>query len=170
MTGRLSALWVRNVIGAVIVVAAVGVIIATTLEQQWTTYRHTVVPETVVPKGQSGSAGGYTWKVDSIKHLNRSPVSYGPQLPKGTVLTVITVDRSGAPSEGICTGVITDGERRWEAEKVGGFRPPTPEGITTICGHEPGPVQFTFLLPQDAVPSALDITTFDAEITARMLL
>ena len=48
-----------------------------------------------MPKGQSGSAGGQTWKIDSVKHLNRSPLSYGPELPAGTVLTVVTVDRSG---------------------------------------------------------------------------
>ena len=74
MRGWLSALWVRNLIGAVVVAVAVGVIITTILGDQWATYRHTVVPATVVPAGQTGAAGGQTWKVDSVKHLNRSPL------------------------------------------------------------------------------------------------
>jgi hypothetical protein len=170
MNQRLSTLWVRNMIGAVVAVAAIGVIIVTVLWGQWTTYRHTVVPEAVVPVGQTGSAGGYTWKVESVKHLNRNPAGYGPELPAGTVLTVITVDRNGPPSEGMCRGFITDGERQWDAENIGGFAPSAPEGVTTICGEKPGPVQFSFLLPQDVVPTAVDVTTFDGQITARMLL
>jgi hypothetical protein len=166
----LSALWVRNIIGAVVAAAAIGVIIATVLWGQWTTYRHTVVPEAVVPVDQTGTAGGHTWKVDSVKHLNRNPAAYGQDLPAGTVLTVITVDRSGPPSEGMCKGVITDGERQWDAESVGGFAPQAPEGVATICGGKSGPVQFSFLLPQDVIPTAVDVTTFDGQITARMLL
>ncbi|MFY9920598.1 MAG: hypothetical protein WAL26_19720 [Mycobacterium sp.] len=170
MRQRLSALWVRNIIGAVVATVAIGVIVATVLWDQWTTYRHTVVPETVVPVGRTGTAGGYIWKVDSVKHLNRNSASYGPELPAGTVLTVITVDRSGPPSEGICEGVITDGDRQWAAENIGGLGPSAPEGVSTICGDKPGPVQFSFLLPQDVVPSAVDVTTFDGQITARLLL
>src|SRR6185503_17086679 len=49
--------WVRNLIGAVVVAIAVGVVITTILGDQWDTYRNTVVPATVVAKGQSGSAG-----------------------------------------------------------------------------------------------------------------
>ena len=45
MRARLSALWVRNVIGAVVVAVAVGVVVTTILGDQWATYRHTVVPE-----------------------------------------------------------------------------------------------------------------------------
>lgn len=170
MRQRLSALWVRNVIGAVVAAAALGVVIATVLWGQWTTYRQTVVPEAVVPMGQTGAAGGYTWKVDSVRHLNRNPAGYGPELPAGTVLTVITVDRSGPASELLCKGIITDGERQWAAENIGGFAPSTPEGVTTVCGGKPGPVQFSFLLPHDVVPTAVDVTTFDGRITARMLL
>lgn len=66
MRQRLSALWVRNIIGALVAVAAIGVIIATVLWDQWNTYRHTVVPEAVVPVGQTGTTGGYTWTVESV--------------------------------------------------------------------------------------------------------
>ena len=141
MRGRLSALWVRNLIGAMVVAVAIGVIITTILGDQWATYRHTVVPATVVAKGQTGSAGDQTWKVDSVKHLNRNPLRFGPELPAGTVLTVVTVDRSGPLKDEVCYGVITDGERRWKAENIGGFsaassrrshQPVQPTGTTSI--------------------------------------
>lgn len=169
MRERLSALWVRNLIGAVAVAVAIGVIVATILGDQWTTYRHTVVPKTVVPKGQTGSAGEYTWKVGSVKHLNRTPRSFGPELPAGAVLTVVTVDRSGPLKEEVCYGVITDGERRWKAENIGGFQLPAADGVTSLCS-QPGLLQFAFLLPQDAVPTAMDISGFDGSITVRLQL
>lgn len=109
MRERLSALWVRNLIGAGVVAVAVGVIIATILGDQWTAYRHTVVPETLVAKGQTGSAGDNTWKLNSVKHLNRTPLRFGPQLPAGTVLTVVTVDRTGPLKKEVCWG----GHHRW---------------------------------------------------------
>lgn len=169
MRERLSALWVRNVIGAMVVAVGIGVIVVTILGDQWTTYRHTVVPETVVPKGQTGSVGDHTWKVGAVKHLNRTPRSYGPELPAGTVLTVVTVDRSGPVKEEVCYGIINDGERQWKAENIGGFQPPTADGVTTLCS-QPGPLQFTFLVPQDVVPTAMDITGFDGAIKVRLQL
>lgn len=159
----------RNVIGAVVTAVAIGVLVVIGLGDSWSTYRHTVVPDAVVSDGHSGVAGGRIWKVDAIRHLNRSPVDYGPGLPVGTVLTVVTVDRSGPPPDEICTGVITDGERRWKAEGVGGFRAPEPDGVTSLC-NKPGRLQFTFLLPQDVVPTAMDVTTLDGQITVRLLL
>lgn len=169
MRERLSALWVRNLIGAVVVAVAVGVIIATILGDQWTAYRHTVVPETLVAKGQTGSEGDNTWKLNSVKHLIRTPLRFGPQLPAGTVLTVVPLDRTGPLEKEVCWGVITDGEHRWKAENVGGFSPPAADGVTSLCS-QPGRLQFTFLLPQDAVPTAMDIIGFDGAIKVRMLL
>ena len=170
MRARLSALWVRNVIGTVVTAAAVGVLIFTGLGESWAEYRRTVVPGAVLPAGQSGDAGGHTWKVDSVKHLNRTPRSFGPQLPSGTVLTVVTVDRSGSPPpEVICNGVITDGKRRWKNEGVGGFTAPEGDGVTSLCS-QPGLLQFTFLLPQDVVPTAMDVVQFDGDITVRLQL
>jgi hypothetical protein len=86
------------------------------------------------------------------------------------VLRVVTVERTGPPPEKVvCNGVITDGERRWKSEGVGGFSAPTGDGVTSLCSM-PGLLQFTFLLPQDAVPSAMDIVAFDGAITVRLLL
>jgi hypothetical protein len=69
----------------------------------------------------------------------------------------------------VCNGVITDGERRWKSEGVGGFSAPAGDGVTSLCSM-PGLLQFTFLLPQDAVPTAMDVVAFDGSITVRLLL
>jgi hypothetical protein len=170
MRARPSALWVRNMIGAIIAAAAIAVLFITGMGESWTTYRHTVVPEAVVPKGQSRDADGRSWKLDAVRHLNRSPEDFGPRLPTGTVLTVVSVDRSGPPqADVICNGVITDGNRRWKSEGVGGFRAPEPDGVTSLCS-KPGLLQFTFVLPRDVVPAAMDVTTLDGQITVRLLL
>jgi hypothetical protein len=166
----LSKLWVRNLIGAIVALGAAAVVIFTGLGESWATYRHTVVPGTVVPKGQSGEADGYTWKIDQTKFLSRSPRSYGPPLPSGTVLRVITVERTGPPPEKVvCNGVITDGKRRWKSEGVAGFAPPTADGVTNLCSGT-GLLQFSFVLPRDVVPTALDIVQFDGSITVRLVL
>lgn len=170
MRAWLSKVWVRNIIGGVVALAAAAVVIFTGLGESWATYRHTVVPGAVVPAGQSGEAGGYTWKIAGTKYLNRSPQSFGPPLPAGAVLRVVTVERSGPPPDKvICNGVISDGERRWKSEGVGGFTAPEGDGVTSLCSGT-GLLQFTFLLPQDVVPTAMDIVAFDGRITVRLLL
>ena len=173
MRARLSALWMRNVIGAVVAAAALGVLVFTDLGglgESWAEYRRTVVPAAVVPAGERGDAEGHSWEIVSIRHLNRSPTSFGPPLPSHTVLTVITVDRSGPPpTDAICNGVLTDGERRWKNEGIGGFTAPEADGVTNLC-NQAGRLQFTFLLPQDAVPTAMDVVAFDGRIAVRMLL
>ena len=165
---RLTALWQRNVFGAVVTAAALGVFVAIDLGPQWSTYRHTVVPERVVPSGQSGAAAGQTWKIDSIRHLNRSPLNFGPPLPSGAVLTVVTLDRSGPPTDDLCVGVITDGAQRWKDEGIGGFSPIPGDGVTSMC-NRPGRLQFAFVLPRDVVPTAIDVIA-DGQIMVRMLL
>jgi hypothetical protein len=170
MRALLSKLWVRNVFAAVVALASVAVVVFTGLSESWATYRHTVVPGAVVPAGQSGEAGGYTWKIAGTKYLNRSPRGYGPPLPAETVLRVVTVERTGPPPEKVvCNGVITDGERRWKSEGIGGFTAPEGDGVTSLCSGV-GLLQFTFLLPQDVVPTAMDVVQFDGEITVRLLL
>ena len=46
-------------------------------------------------------------------------------------------------------------KRRWKSENVAGFAPPTPDGVTNLCSGT-GLLQFSFLLPQDVVPTAMD--------------
>ena len=173
MRSMLSALWARNLIGSVVAAAALAVLVFTGLgglEESWAGYRRTVVPGAVVPAGQSGDADGHTWKIDAIRHLNRSPRDFGPPLPSGAVLTVVTVDRSGPPpADRICNGVITDGQRRWQSERIGMFSAPERDGVTSLC-NQPGLLQFSFLLPRDVVPTAVDIVQFDGRITVRLML
>ena len=169
MTRRLSALWQRNVVGAVAAAAAFGVLVAIDLAPEWSAYRRTVMPETVVSKGQSGVADGQTWEVASVRHLDRNPVDYGPALPEGAVLFVVYLDRSGPAAQRVCQGVITDGQRRWKSEGIGGFSPRLPDGATTLCS-EPGQLQLTFLLPREAVPTAVDVTNLDGDIMVRLAL
>ncbi len=170
MTKWSTKLWVRNAVATVVAVGALAVVVFTGLSDSWAQYRHTVVPDAVVPKGESGEAGGYTWKVVGTRHLNRSPQKFGPELPANTVLRVVTVERTGPPPEKtVCNGVISDGERRWKSENVGGFIAPAGEGVTNLCS-ETGLLQFTFLLPRTVVPTAMDIVAFDGTIMVRLLL
>jgi hypothetical protein len=165
---RPAALWQRNVIATVVVACAVGAFVAVDFGPQWSAYRHTLTPQATVPRGGLGSADGQSWELVSIRHLNRNPLHFGPPLPPGTVLTVIVVDWTGTPPPGYCVAVLTDGERRWEAEGVGGFSPIPPEGVKSLC-DAPGRIQFGFVVPADVVPTAMDIT-HSRQITVRMLL
>ena len=173
MRAWLAKLWARNVIATVVALGAIAVVIVFAgLSDSWAAYRHTVVPGAVVPVGQSGQAGGYTWKVVGTKHLNRSPQRFGPALPSGTVLRVVTVERTGPPPEKkVCNGVITDGRQRWKSERVGGITAPDgdDDGVTNLCS-EPGLLQFSFVLPRHVVPTAMDVVEFDGAITVRLLL
>jgi len=166
----LSKLWVRNVIGAVAALVAIAVVTFTGLRESWATYRHTVVPGAVVPKGQSGEADGYTWKIDATKYLNRSPRSYGPALPAGTVLRVVPSSGPGRPRRKWSAAVSSPtGSVDGKSQGVGGFTAPEGDGVTSLCSGT-GLLQFTFLLPQDAVPTAMDIVQFNGRITVRLLL
>ena len=98
MTGRAGrlALWQRNVIGAAVAAVALAVIIPFDLWPKWATYRATVEPAHVVSPRQSLTVDAQTWAVADVRHLRREPRPGAPPLPEGTVLTVVTVDRSGA--------------------------------------------------------------------------
>lgn len=165
---RLAALWQRNVIGAAVVACTVAAFTVLDFAPQWSAYQNTLTPQLIVADGDSGSADGQTWKVVSIRHLNLNPLNFGPDLPPGTVLTVIVVDWQGTPLPGLCSAVLTDGQRRWDAEGVGGFSPIPPDGVEALC-VKPGRIQFGFVVPTDVVPTAMDVT-HNGQITVRMLL
>jgi hypothetical protein len=164
---RLTGLWQRNLLGSIVVLAALGVLVAVDLWPHWSAYRHSVVAQRVAPPRAAVTVDGQTWQVQSVRHLGANPARFGPELPPGAVLTVITVARSGGSPGPACTGVLTDGNRRWSPDV--GFSVPLADGATRNCAR-PGPVQFTFLVPADAVPTALDITRLDGQILVRLLL
>ena len=170
MRARLSALWVRNVIGTIVTAAAIGVLIFTGLGESWAEYRHTIVPGAVVPAGQSGDAEGLYLEDRRDTSSEPEPGRLRPEAAaRHRVNRHHRRPRRTAPTDGICNGVITDGERRWKNEGIGGFQPPATDGVTTLCS-QPGLLQFTFLLPHDAVPTAMDVVQFDGRITVRLLL
>lgn len=162
-------LWQRNVIGAVVSGVALAVITATTLWPRWSDYRDATEPEHVVPAGESGDAAGQTWRVESVRYLSSSANVLNPDLPQGTIIEVVTLERSGGPGPVACAGMVTDGQRRWSAEYVGGFGPTPPDGSSSTCS-KPGPVQFSFLLPSDATPTAVDVTDGLGRILVRLML
>ena len=162
-------LWRRNLIGAAVAVAAAAIIIGTQLYPPWSDYRDTVVPAHVVAPRDKLMAYGQTWQLGEIRHLNTSSNPIAPKLPGGTTLFVVTIDRSGSSTLEACVGVLTDGLRRWSAQRPGQFAAPVTDGATSVCG-KPGRLQLSFLLPGDAVPTAVDITDFTGRIFLRVLL
>ena len=164
------ALGQRNLIGAAVVGAALTLLAPTALWPPWQIYQSTVRPEHVVPPRQTGSAIGQSWSVGEIRHLAGSPAPSAPPLPAGTVLEVVTVQRSGTVADNPgCMSVLTDGKRRWRGEPLSTYAIPAAAGSGFNC-TKPGPLQWAFLLPGDAVPTALDVTTLGGEILVRLQL
>lgn len=162
-------LWQRNALATVVVVAALAVLVVVDVWPDWSRYRDTVIPPHVIAAGQSGTVDGQTWSISDVRHLDRTPGPGARPLPKGTVLQVVSIARTNARAGDLCTGVITDGTRRWQAEGIGGYTAALPDNASDRCTR-PGPVQFSFLLPQDVVPTAVDVTNLDGRIRLRLQL
>ena len=166
----MSRLWVRNLIGIAVVAAAIVTLCVVELYPQWSSYRRTVEPERVIGRDGSSTISGQTWRLGSVHRTGTLPESrYGPSIPKGAVLTVVTIERSGSPVPGRCVGVLTDGRRRWQDQSASGASFPVSRGATEFCSKR-GPLQFNFLLPSDATPTALDITDTTDAIQLRIVL
>ena len=162
-------LWQRNIIGVIVAALALAVLVVTELEPDWSRYRQTDVHAHVVAAGQTGSFDGQTWTIGGVRHLGRVTGPRTRALPDGTVLQVVSIQRTGAPDGDLCTGMITDGRQRWQAEGSAGYGIPVSEGASDRCTGT-GPVQFSFLLPQDAVPTAVDVVDLDGRIRVRLAL
>ena len=161
-------LWQRNALALPVAIVALAVWVTTSVGPAWSSYRASTTPAHVVSAGQSRSFDGHTWRLGGVKHLNRAPAR-GPRLPDGTVLLVVFIDHSGDKLEPVCTGVVTDGRHRWRDEGIGGYGSMLPEGVSNNCGTS-GPLQFSFLLPQDATPTAVDVVAYGGAITVRLEL
>lgn len=162
--------WRRNLVGLAVAGAAAAVIIGTQLYPDWSDYRDTVVPRHVVPARGSLSAYGQTWRIDSVRHLDAMPAKSATELPRHTVLYVVTIDRTGTAVRWFCTNaVITDGARRWHNQSIGGFDLLPPKGVSDQCWGT-GPMQLSFLLPDGAVPTAVDLAGLKDSILLRFLL
>lgn len=168
MTGRTLTLWQRNVIGLAVVAVATVVLGVTDLYPHWSAYRAGVTPARVVAKGDQATVDGQTWRLGTIHHLNALPHAPTVTLPAHTALTVVTVERTGTPAAGECTAVITDGRRRWQTAAIGTTAPLV--GDATDRCSRPGPLQLSFLLPADAVPTAVDLIGADRAVMLRIVL
>lgn len=162
-------LWQRNALALLVVVAALAVWMTTLVGPEWSSYRASTTPAHLVPAGQSRSFDGHNWRLSGVKHLNQTAIPGARPLPDGTVLLVVSIDHSGAKLEPVCTGVVTDGRHRWRDEGIGGYGGIPPDGVSNSCGTT-GPLQFTFLLPQDAAPTAVDVVAYRGAITVRLEL
>ena len=73
----------------------------------------------------------------------------------------------------MCTAFLVDGDRRWQAENAYGgdfWVPPADKnGFAEDC-NKPGSLQFSFLVPDDAHPSSLDLTDFKGQVGIRLAL
>jgi hypothetical protein len=167
MTAR--APWRRNAVGGLVAAVALAVITATQLWPSWSRYEATVVPAHVGPAGGSVDVGGHAWRLGATTHPAPTDGAHGRRQPAGTVRRVMTVERSGGPDALPCAGVVTDGHRRWNAERVSGFAVTLADGASDNC-LRPGPLQWTFLLPGDVLPTALDVTDLNGRIIVRLLL
>lgn len=169
MSRRPLRLWQRNALAGVIVAAAITVATVTDLGPAWSTYRDTVHPQHVVPAGGSSSVAGQTWSISAVRHLGRATGPGTRALPDGAVMMTVTVDRSGPGGPQWCMGVLTDGQRRWRGESPLMYGVRVSDGAGSNCS-KPGTQQWIFLVPGDAVPTALDITGSASAILVRLQL
>jgi hypothetical protein len=166
----MNRLWVRNLIGIAVAVAALTTICIVELSPQWSDYRRASEPEQVVSSGASASVLGQTWRLGSVRRITTLPDRpFGASIPKGATLAVVTIERSGTPGTGQCVGVLTDGRRRWQDQSSSSVDYPISPGATLFCS-KPGPLQFNFLLPSNVRPTAVDITDGSDAILLRITL
>lgn len=159
----------RNLIGLLALLAAFGILYVTKLGSAWSGYRHTIEPEHTAAVGSSVDAGGLSWQIERVRRLDVLPGPIARPLPGGTVASVVTIRRQGNGPDVPCLGAITDGTQRWKAEGIG-LRSVLPPPQTTVNCSAPGPVQFTFILPRDTTPTAVEVLRYDDRIMVRLRL
>lgn len=168
MTAPTLTLWQRNLIGLAVAGVAAAVLGVTDMYPHWSAYHARVTPAVLVAKGNTATAYGQTWRLGTVHHLNAVPHAPTVTLPTHTALAVVTIERAGTPPPGECTAVITDGRRRWQTAAIGNGAPLI-DGATDRCSRT-GPLQLSFLLPSDAVPTAVDLIATDGAILLRITL
>ncbi len=148
-------LWQRNVIGAVVTAAALGVGVVFVTQPAWDRHQRTVHPPQIAAAGESVTAGAQTWTVRNVSRSTTAPGS-GRALPDGTVIVNVLVERAGPSMAGSgCTGYLVAAERHWRG--------------TGMCGAETS-MPMTFLVPADAEPTAVDIRDVTGSILVRLEL
>ncbi|QNJ91033.1 hypothetical protein HZU40_22765 [Mycolicibacterium fluoranthenivorans] len=152
-----TRLWQRNLIGTGVAAVTLTAITWFTLLPAWRDYERTVRPAHVAAAHQPIEVDGLTW---SVRNVSRSTTQLGSgaPVPEGTVRMNVAVQRSGSPADGIpCTGYLVDGDRSWRA--VAG----APCGAATA-------MEWSFLIPASAEPTAVDVRKSDGSILIRLRL
>ncbi|MFD6198649.1 hypothetical protein ACFWE3_18305 [Mycobacteriaceae bacterium NPDC060252] len=147
----------RLAMGALASVVVVGALVADirlTSSDQWDNYFGWRTPQHVIAVDQAQVIEGQTWKLGKVRTLGKSPSAYARPLPRGSQLVVVDIVREGTPRALYCNAVLTDGTRRWKADNFQSVR--IPDGYSTFC-NKPGSLEFVFLVPADAQPTAIDI-------------
>ena|ERR1700733_2032949 len=166
----MSKLWVRNLLGSMLTTGALAVMCIIGQFSQWAIYGHSVTPEHVVGPGASATSFGQTWRLGSIRRITELPKRpTGPTIPQGATLVVVVIERSGVPGSLLCTGILTDGRRRWHDQSSSLVVYPLVRGATQFCS-KPGSLQFNFLLPSNVSPTAIDLTDGNGAIALRLML
>lgn len=154
--GLWSRLWFKNAVSGVVVVVAFSGLALVSFRGPWRTYQDSVTPAHLVRAGQIETIDGQTWQLGRIKHLGKLPRAWNSKVPKGTELAVVTIERSGPSSPDMyCQALLTDGVRSWKGDQTV-YTVPLPDGVSSSC-VKPGSLQFSFLIPEDAHPTAVDI-------------
>lgn len=152
-----TRLWQRNLIGTAVAGAALAAITWFTLLPSWEDYARTVRPAHVAAAHQPIEVDGQTW---SVRNVSRSTTQLGSgaSVPRGTVRMNVAVQRSGSPADGFpCTAYLVDGDRSWRA--VAG----APCGAATA-------MEWSFLIPASAEPTAVEVRKGDGSILIRLQL
>lgn len=159
----------RNLIGVLVVIAGLAAYYLTEIGPGVSDYRRETSVAPTAPAGGQVRADGLTWRLESIRRL---PALRGPMarpLPAGTTAQIVTISRTGSGPDAGCDAVLADGTSRWRSEGLGSRSVLPPEGTTTDCSA-PGPVQFTFIVPQGTDPTAVDVVDYGNRIIARLLV
>lgn len=151
-----SRLWFKNLVAALVVVVAFTGLAVVSFRGPWRTYQDSIRPAHVVQAGQSATIYGQTWQLGQIRHLGKLPRGWNSAIPKGTQLAVVTIERSGTPQPDMyCQALLTDGVRNWKGDQIE-YSIPLPDDTSNSC-VKPGSLQFTFLVPEDSHPTAVDV-------------
>ncbi|MEZ0050802.1 hypothetical protein ABIA30_001800 [Mycobacterium sp. MAA66] len=174
LPGFASKLWFRNVVATVVALGSLvlGTVISVFDRDDFTVYWRTRVPAHTIDYAASATIDGQVWTLGRVRQLGRSPNARRPA-PRGTAITVVEVNRTGAPQHPVsCDAYLVEGDRRWKAEPAYGgdfWVPPADADGTQDCQAR-GPLQFSFLLPDDARPSSLDLVDYRGQIGVRLKL
>lgn len=169
-----SRMWVRNTAAAMVVVAAVAAagVVDPIDRARYAGYLAARFPPQSTARGQTVTVDGRDWTLREVKKVSMA-LPNRTAAPKGSAITVVRVERTGTPDpSNLCRAFLVEDSRRWPAETTFGspywVKPPD-DGTTGNC-NKPGPLQLSFLVPDDAHPTALELVDIGGTVMMRLAL